>query len=113
MAKIKIKALSVNEAYRGRRFKTEKYKAFEEEILYQLKGSEIPDGKLELFIEVGLSSKNADLDNCLKVFTDILQKKYSFNDKRIYRIIAQKVDVPKKEEYIDFDIVAYNKAWTS
>ena len=105
--KIKIKALSVNKAFQGRRFKTKEYKNFETELLYRLEPYEIPDGRLELFLEVGISSKLADIDNIQKPFIDILQKKYNFNDKRIYGIIAHKVDVLKSEEYIDWNLLPY------
>jgi len=51
-----------------------------------------------------VSNKGFDLDNSLKPFIDILQKKYGFNDNRIYSITAMKRIVPKGEEFISFDI---------
>ena len=64
----------------------------------------VPDGRLQLRLEFGLSSKNADLDNPVKLFTDILQKKYGFNDRHIYRLEVEKVDVKKGKEYIEFEL---------
>jgi len=104
MPKINIKPMSVNQAFQGRRFKTPKYKAYEEELMWLLPKYKIPKGELGLEVEFGLSSKLADLDNNFKLFQDCLQKKYGFNDKQIYRIIAEKVDVSKGKEYIDFEI---------
>jgi len=104
---MKIKPLTINQAYTGRRFKTQKYKDFEQELWYLLPNENIPQGKLELTIKIGVSTHNTDLDNYLKTFIDICQKKYLFNDNKIYRIIAEKEDVKKKEEYIKFNFKKY------
>ena len=108
--KILIKPLSINQAFRGRRFKTKDYLNYERSLFYLLPNKYIiPEGELELKIEIGLSNKLADLSNTIKAFEDILQKKYSFNDNRVYKIIMEKKIVKKKEEYIDFSIKEYNK----
>jgi len=100
---LQIKPLSVNQAWCGKRFKTEEYKQYEKDCFTLLpKEIFIPDGKLKLIIQIQLSSKNADIDNILKPFIDILQKKYIFNDKRIYRIEIEKIDVSKGFESIIF-----------
>lgn len=69
-----------------------------------LKPMEVKSGKLLLFLRFGLSSKNADYDNPIKPFQDILSKKFGFNDRHIYKAIIEKVDVPKGKEFIEFDI---------
>ncbi|MCK5236103.1 MAG: RusA family crossover junction endodeoxyribonuclease [Deltaproteobacteria bacterium] len=102
--KINIKPLSVNACYRGRRFKTPAYKQYEKDVLIQLKAMSVPEGELELHIQAGFSNKGADLDNIAKVFIDILQVKYNFNDSRIYHISLYKRIVPKGDEYISFDL---------
>ena len=102
--KVKIKPLSVNQAWQGRRFRTDKYKAYTSELLLKLKPLEVPTGDLELTIQVGFSNKASDLDNILKPFIDILQKKYGFNDSQIYCLTVLKKIVPKGEEYISFDL---------
>lgn len=103
--KIKIKALSVNKCWQGRRFKTPEYLAYEKELMYLLpKEYTIPEDNLFLSIEVGMSSSLSDLDNVCKPFQDILQKKYNFNDKRINKIQMYKTKVKKGEEYISFEI---------
>lgn len=105
MNKLKIKPMSVNEAWRGGpRFKTDKYKAYEEEVLYSIKKEKITPGKLFLRLTVGISSKNADLDNVVKPFLDILQKKLGFNDKQIYGMDLWKEDVKKGEEFIEYEL---------
>lgn len=107
MTLISVKPLSVNKCYRGRRFKTEVYKAYEEYLLYKLPLKHIREAPYQLNIKVGLSSSLADLDNTIKCFQDILQKKYGFNDKDIFKIIAEKKIVKKGGEFIDFDIIPY------
>ena len=103
---IHIKPLSVNAAWQGRRYKTDTYKGYERAMLLLLPRRKIPEGKLKLIVDVGLSSKAADVDNILKPFVDILQKKYKFNDKHIYKILIEKTDVKKGYEYITWDLVS-------
>jgi Holliday junction resolvase RusA-like endonuclease len=103
--KINIKPLSVNQCWQGKRFKTPKYKQYEIELLLLLKSNlNIPKGRLSLLITFGLSSKLNDIDNGLKPFIDILQKKYGFNDRDIYKLEVEKVIVPKGKEFIEFEI---------
>lgn len=104
--KINIRPLSVNDCWRGRRFKTPAYKAYEQEMFYLLpKKMVIPKGKLFVKIRWAFSSKASDIDNPIKPLLDILQKKYGFNDKMIYKLEVGKVDVKKGEEFIDFEIL--------
>jgi Holliday junction resolvase RusA-like endonuclease len=82
--KIEVKPLSVNEAWKGQRFKTDDYKTYEQLCAYLLPRSiEIPDGQLEIFFEWGFSSGASDYDNPIKPFQDILQKRFGFDDRRI------------------------------
>lgn len=64
----------------------------------------IPDGDLELHIQIGVSNRGFDIDNAVKPFLDILQKKYGFNDNRIYSLNVSKRITPKGCEFISFDI---------
>ncbi len=106
--KIVIKPLSVNEAWCGRKFKTPEYKAYEREVLFRLKPMQIPEGKLFIHYIVGYSNSQADIDNFVKPFQDILQKKYGFNDSRIYRLSIEKQIVKKGSEFIEFEIKQFN-----
>lgn len=105
--KIKIKALSVNKAWKGRRIKTDDYNAFEKELYYLLPPMKINCEKIELWFVIGFSSKLSDLSNPLKLIEDILQMKYDFNDNIVYRIVMEKEIVKKGEEYIEFEIKEY------
>lgn len=103
--KINIKPISVNECYRGRRFKNDTYKKYEQDLFSLLPKMVIPKENICLNLVFGFSNKASDIDNGVKVFIDILQKAYEFNDKEIYELHVFKVIVPKGREYIDFSIL--------
>ena len=107
--RVNIKPLSVNQVWQGRRFKTPIYKKYENELLFILPKMKIPEGKLELTIVFGFSSSASDWDNPIKPFQDILQKRYSFNDSRVYKATIIKEIVKKGEEFIEFNIKEYCK----
>jgi len=102
--RINIKPLSVNEAWQGRRFKTPQYKKYEEALLLILKPQKVSANKLKIIYRFGFSSKLADLANPEKLITDILCKKYGFNDNQIYEMQLFKEIVPKGAEFIEFEI---------
>ena len=101
---IKIVPLSVNAAWKGRRFKTQEYKNYEKELLFTLPKILIPKPPYRIYLEFGMSNAASDFDNPTKQFVDILSKKYKFNDKDIYEAHIKKVVVPKGQEYITFEI---------
>lgn len=103
---LKIKPLSVNEAFQGKRFKTDKYNCFIQKMHFLLPMSIlIPDEKnIKLAIEFGFSSKASDIDNCLKTFIDCLVKKYKVDDRFIYELHVFKTIVKKGEEFIKFKV---------
>jgi len=102
---LNIKPMSVNLAWQGKRFKTNKYKSYEKELLILLPKLDIPDGELKVDLVFGFSSKLSDADNPVKCFVDVLQKKYGFNDNKIYEYSIKKVDVSKGSEFIEFNIM--------
>lgn len=108
--RLNTKPMSVNEAWQGKKYKTIKYKLYEKECLLLLpKKIALPDGKIKISLLFGFSSKNCDADNPVKCFIDILQKKYGFNDNKIYEYSIKKVDVKKGEEFIEFNIEQFNE----
>jgi Holliday junction resolvase RusA-like endonuclease len=102
--RISIKPLSINEAYRGRRFKTKEYKQYIKDCNLLLPNKSLPDGKLKVTYKFGLSSIRGDIDNPIKPFQDIISKRYKFNDNKIYKVIVEKEDVSAGEEYVEFYI---------
>lgn len=104
MIRIDYKPLSVNEVWKGRRYKTDKYSKYERDLLFLLPNISLPPPPYKITFEFGLSSKVADYDNPVKPFQDILQKKYGFDDKHIVKAEISKVLVPKGKEYLKFKI---------
>lgn len=105
MARINLVPLSVNRAWQGKRFKTKLYKDFEKNMLLLLPNINLDfTTKLSVEYTFGFSSKLSDLGNPEKLVTDILSKKYGFNDNQIYIMLLKKQIVAKGEEFIQFDI---------
>ena len=100
----KIKPLSVNDCSKGRRFKTPEYRGYESLLMYDLPEMEIPSPPFQVWFEFGFSNAASDIDNPVKPLQDVLQKKYRFNDKDIYRSHTDKVVVKKGEDYFKFKI---------
>jgi len=104
LMRLDIKPLSVNGAWKGRRFKTDEYKQYIDDILILLRPYKIPDGYIELYLKWGFSSTLSDFDNPVKCFCDCLQKKYDFNDKMIKRCIIEVEHVSKGDEFIEWSM---------
>jgi Holliday junction resolvase RusA-like endonuclease len=106
---IKIKPLSVNTAFQGRKFKTKEYKQYEKDLLLMLPKLKICDAPYKITIKFAFSSTLADIDNPLKPFLDVLQKKYNINDRDFYQLEVIKIVVKKGGEFIKFNIETYGK----
>ena len=104
--KIDIKPLSVNDAWKGRRYRTVKYNSYQKELLLKLPNIKNDlKGKLKLHITFGFSSSGSDIDNPIKCFLDCLQKKYGVNDNKIYELNVKKEIVKKGKDFIKFEII--------
>jgi Holliday junction resolvase RusA-like endonuclease len=99
-----IKPLSVNKAWQGKRFKSPEYKVYEKQMLLTLKPMQLPEPPYQIDFEFGFSNKASDIDNPMKPFLDILQKKYNFDDANVYKIVIVKTIVAKGSEFIKFEI---------
>ncbi len=102
MIKLQIKPISVNEAYRGRRFASELLKGYKIDIAKILPKLKVPTGRLAVHYVFGVSSKGSDWDNLIKATQDCLSECYGFNDNKIYRALVEKVDVKKGDEFVSF-----------
>jgi Holliday junction resolvase RusA-like endonuclease len=101
---INIKPLSVNEAWQGRRFKTDAYKRYERNALILLPAKIDIHEMIRIDITYYFSSKASDLDNPTKLILDILQKKYKFNDSRVWELHLYKKIVAKGSERMEIII---------
>lgn len=104
MNKLLIKPLSVNAVWQGKRFKTKLYKQYEKDVSLMLRNKKLPKPPYRIYLEFGFSNKLSDIDNPVKPFMDILQKRYNFNDRDVYEMILKKVDVKKGKDYIKWHI---------
>lgn len=114
--RLNIKPLSVNRAdkitWNARRkcptiTKTKEFKAYKKHLLFILPKKVEVFEKMTLRLVFGFSSSNSDIDNPVKPFQDILQEKYGFNDKQIFRLEVEKVKTKKGQEFIYFEILNY------
>lgn len=112
MKTIKIKPMSVNLVWQGQRYKTQAYKNYEQELFYILPKIKIPKGKLQIKLIFGFTRKVSDIDNPVKPFIDVLQKRYTFNDRNIYRLEVEKKEVKKGEEFISFELKKFSEKET-
>lgn len=104
-ARVDLKPLSVNEAWKGRRYKTDEYKAFERAMIALLPNVEFEcKGKLVINLTFGFSSRASDIDNPVKPILDCLQKKYKFNDNKIYKMTLNKEIVKAGDEFVELKI---------
>ena len=101
-AKVFIKPLSVNQCWRGRRFKTEIYEDYEALLLRELPDMTTPKAPYQIEFNFGFSSASSDWDNPCKPLQDILQKRYGFNDKLIKKATITITKVEKGCEFFEF-----------
>jgi len=103
---LQIKPLSVNCAFKGKKYRTDKYDSFIYNMMLLLpKTINVPNPEyIKLNIEFGFSTKLSDLDNPVKTFVDCLVKKYGFDDRHIYELTVIKKIVKKGKEYIKFEL---------
>lgn len=105
MPRLNEKPLSVNEAWKGKRYKTDEYRAYQTKLLYLLPRTiVVPDPPFEIYFRFGFSSTLADWDNPVKPLQDILSKKYGFNDKLIRRAVVDTEIVSKGNEFFEFEL---------
>ena len=108
MVRIYEKTLSVNEAWKGRRYKSDAYKDYRTKLLYLLpRKIDIPEPPFEIYFRFGFSSAASDWDNPVKLIQDILSKKYGFNDKLIRRAVVDTEIVPKGQEFFEFELKTF------
>ena len=107
---LKIKGLSVNRTYGGRRYLTAEAKQFKITVNRMLQVSQInwtiPAGDLTVKYQFGIS-RDQDVDNMIKILQDVLSHFFLFDDKRIRSVFAEKCKVAKGEEFIKFEILPF------
>ena len=103
--KVNIKPLSVNDAWKGKRFKTKEYSIYQKNLLLILPSKiDLPEPPYQIYLKFGFSSAHSDWDNPIKPTQDVLAAKYGFNDKLIKKGIVEVESVKKGEEFFEFSI---------
>lgn len=109
---IPIKVLSINEAFQGRRFKTQKCKDFCEDVLMIAPRRDIIRGMIEIEYKFHIvNHKLADYDNMIKITQDLLVEKnlgYIEDDRKIYKATIYKIPCKVGEEKIEILIKSFN-----
>lgn len=109
MIKIDFKPLSTNQAWKGRRFKSQAYKNYIHAMALLLPNIELPEPPYKLILDLWIDSR-ADADNCIKQFQDCLQKKYNFKDNLVYKLVVTKYPTSKNDEKcLAFNILHYDE----
>ena len=104
---VKIKPLSVNEAWQGRRFKTRAHRGYRRQLSLGLpEGVFIPEGDLRVEYTFKVSNRRSDYDNLIKAFQDALCDQYGFDDSRICQATIRKKVVSRGDEGVEFEIGA-------
>lgn len=96
-ANIQILPISINKAFRGRRFKTQECKNWERDFQYLLQRKKIIKGKVGIIYRFFLhNDKTTDYDNLIKVLQDNLVKaEYIEDDRKIYQVYIEKYPIQK------------------
>ena len=102
--KLHIKPLSVNQAWKGRRYKTDAYNRYETELMAMLPDYEIVSFR-GLVLTFGFSNMQSDVDNPTKLVIDILQKRYGVNDRDLMELHLYKQKVAKGNEFIKIELM--------
>jgi Holliday junction resolvase RusA-like endonuclease len=105
---IPVKPLSINKAYKVRRFSSDDLKQFEKDVGYLLKAQKCPITD-EITIDYTFYIKNyqaTDVSNCVKTIEDMLVKCLVIkDDKQVVQFSARKIK--SEEEKIEITIKPY------
>lgn len=104
---VDVKPLSVNKAWQGRRFKTDDYLCYENEVYFLLPNGEHVGGMVEIWYTFYLKNHKAtDTSNLIKLLEDIMVKKGLIDDDRyVYSFHAKKI--PSDVHKIEIEILPY------
>lgn len=106
MRKLTIKPFSVNDAWKGKRYRTNAYKLYKDALNCILEPMPIPEGNIKLELVFGFQTNGSDIDNPVKCFTDVISEYYGFNDNRITELHVIKKKAGRGKEYILYNITS-------
>ena len=109
-------SISTNKIWTGKRYLSAAARDFKKEAHHRLllERSELKsqlaaagDGELAIRFHFGLS-RDADVDNCLKLVLDVLSAMLGIDDRRFRGVSAMKTKVKRGGEFIRFAIGAFD-----
>lgn len=106
-----VKALSINQAYSGRRFATDSLESYEHEVsmLLRKRHQTTIEGEISLrYIFYLKNYSRTDVGNLEKCLTDILVKTEIIKDDRYVKDIYVRKEV-SDTDHIDIEILPYEK----
>ena len=114
MVLLKIKPISTNRIWSGKRYMSAEAKQFNRNCKLQLLANRVKldasaDVSLQISFRFGLS-RDMDTSNCIKLVEDVICDVLGIDDKLFVGITATKERVKKGQEFIAFDITDYNEA---
>lgn len=107
---IELKPISTNRIYKGKRYLSAEARKFKEDARMYLRQCfqeyNIPAGDLHVYYRFGVSRK-MDVDNCVKLFQDVLCDYLGIDDSRIRAVTAIRDKVSIRSEFIGFKILPF------
>ena len=104
---MKIKPISTNSIWIGKRWKSKAAKEFERNIALllatQCRDTSLPDGELTVRLRIG-TTRRFDVDNSLKLLLDCLARHFGIDDRRFSALAVVRVPVKRGAEFITFHI---------
>lgn len=108
--RLKLKPVSTNSLYRGRRYKSAVARQFEQDasllLAATVRDTTLPDGELAMNFRVG-TTRRMDVDNCLKLLIDVIATHFGFDDRRVTGISIVRVPVKAGDEFISFNLCRF------
>lgn len=118
VVELHMSAISTNQIWTGRRYLSPRARDFKKEAhsrlltcRSELKGqlAAAGGGALAIRFEFGLS-RDADVDNCLKLVIDTICALLGIDDRRFRGVSAMKTKVTRGDEFIRFAIEKFDEA---
>lgn len=108
--RLKLKTVSTNKIWAGRKYKTKEAKTFEKDasmLLEQVVPQTIlPEGDLTIHFRFG-TTRRKDLSNNIKLLEDVIARHFGIDDRRFSGHTAVRVPVKSGDEFIIFHITEF------
>ena len=107
MYTLELKPISVNEAYKGRKWMTDKHREFKKVAAILLSRMDFPKLKEKepfYIIYHFYTDASVDIDNMVKVVQDCITQCLGTDDRYIYGLYIEKHKIKRGNERIEFNI---------